>query len=204
MEDIGIGKRVKAAGLGLVFANGWRVMSTRMYQGASETLDGWTRIISASLNYELSAAFKYLVMHVLMSLPALLFALCLYVPHAQQCSASSVVRAACRGCAGNVRGDACLFCTPGSASPLCSVPEHRTIVSLVGVSGNHQEDMAQGRSAMARHHVLFQPVRTDPARSGVVKVCVSTAMIRSVLKVGTLGKIARVSVENLTKRITPA
>ncbi len=85
VEDIGIGKRVKAAGLGLLFANGWRVMRTRMYQGASETVDGWTRIISASLNYQLSAALKYLVMHVLMSLPVLVFALCVYVPHAQQC-----------------------------------------------------------------------------------------------------------------------
>lgn len=84
VEDIGIGKRVKAAGLGLVFANGWRMVSTHMYRGASETLAGWTRIISASLNYELPAAIKYLFMHVLMSVPAFIFALWAYVPGAQE------------------------------------------------------------------------------------------------------------------------
>lgn len=84
VEDIGIGKRVKAAGLGLMFANGWRVVSTHMYQGALETLAGWTRIISASLNYELPAAVKYLVMHMLMSAPAFVFALWAYVPFAQE------------------------------------------------------------------------------------------------------------------------
>jgi chlorobactene glucosyltransferase len=84
VEDIGIAKRVKAAGLGLVFANGRRVMRTRMYAGASETIDGWTRIISASLNYELPAALKYLFTHALMSMPALVFALCTYVPQARE------------------------------------------------------------------------------------------------------------------------
>jgi chlorobactene glucosyltransferase len=84
VEDIGIGKRVKAAGLGLLFANGWRVVSTRMYDGFFNTVRGWTRIISASLNYELPAAFKYLIMHAFMSLPALAVALALYVPQAQE------------------------------------------------------------------------------------------------------------------------
>jgi len=84
VEDIGIGKRVKAAGLGLMFANGWRVVSTHMYHGASETLAGWTRIISASLNYELPAAVKYLCIHVLMSLPAFVVALWAYASHAQE------------------------------------------------------------------------------------------------------------------------
>ena len=37
VEDIGIGKRVKAAGMGLLFANGRRVMRTRMSRDLSET-----------------------------------------------------------------------------------------------------------------------------------------------------------------------
>jgi glycosyltransferase involved in cell wall biosynthesis len=83
VEDIGIGKRVKAAGLGLMFANGRRVMQTRMYNGFRETLEGWTRILSASLNYDLGAAAKYLGMHVLMCFPTTVLALCLYMSTAQ-------------------------------------------------------------------------------------------------------------------------
>jgi chlorobactene glucosyltransferase len=84
VEDIGIGKRVKAAGLGLIFANGQAVLETRMYNGFRETLDGWTRILSASLNYDVAATLKYLCMHILMSVPATLAALCLYVPYARE------------------------------------------------------------------------------------------------------------------------
>ncbi|MDD5169266.1 MAG: glycosyltransferase [Syntrophales bacterium] len=67
VEDIGIGKRVKASGLGLLFANGRYVLQTRMYTGLKEILDGWTRILSGSMDYEISTALKYLFMHLLMS-----------------------------------------------------------------------------------------------------------------------------------------
>jgi chlorobactene glucosyltransferase len=79
VEDIGIGKRVKAAGMGLLFANGRRVMRTRMYGGFGETLHGWIRILSAAMNYELSPAVKYLCVHILVSFPALIAALFIYV-----------------------------------------------------------------------------------------------------------------------------
>ncbi|HTY25693.1 MAG TPA: glycosyltransferase [Desulfomonilaceae bacterium] len=82
VEDIGIGKRVKAAGLGLLFANGRRIMQTRMYVGFNETIHGWTRILSASMNYEMPIVIKYLCVHILVSLPALLSALYIYVPQA--------------------------------------------------------------------------------------------------------------------------
>jgi chlorobactene glucosyltransferase len=73
VEDIGIGKRVKASGLGLLFANGHCILRTRMYTGFREILRGWTRILSASMNYEISKVVKYLCMHVLMSPPAAFF-----------------------------------------------------------------------------------------------------------------------------------
>lgn len=80
VEDIGIGKRVKAAGMGLLFANGRRVMRTRMYRDFSETVYGWIRILSASMNYELGPAIKYLCVHILVSFPVLLAALFIYIP----------------------------------------------------------------------------------------------------------------------------
>ena len=61
VEDIGIGKRVKAAGLGLLFANGRSIMRTRMYSDFNETVCGWIRILSASMNYELIPTIKYLM-----------------------------------------------------------------------------------------------------------------------------------------------
>ena len=67
VEDIGIGKRVKASGLGLLFAKGRHVMQTSMYTGLKEILDGWARILGGSMNYEISTALKYLFMHLLMS-----------------------------------------------------------------------------------------------------------------------------------------
>ncbi|MGC8604103.1 MAG: glycosyltransferase [Desulfomonilaceae bacterium] len=74
VEDIGIGKRVKAAGLGLLFANGRNLLKTRMYSGFREVLAGWTRILSAAMNYKLSSVLKYLAMHVLVSLPSFILA----------------------------------------------------------------------------------------------------------------------------------
>ncbi len=78
VEDIGIGKRVKAAGLGLLFANGRSIMRTRMYTDFHETVSGWIRILSASMNYELMPTIKYLCMHILVSFPILVTALHVY------------------------------------------------------------------------------------------------------------------------------
>jgi len=78
VEDIGIGKRVKAAGLGLIFANGRHLLQTRMYTDLSGTVRGWARILSAAMNYEPSAVLKYLVMHILLSFPVLAAALYFY------------------------------------------------------------------------------------------------------------------------------
>lgn len=84
VEDIGIGKRVKASGLGLLFANGRHVLQTRMYTGFQSTLDGWTRILGGSMNYELPAVVRYLAVHVLMSPLAAILALYTFVPMARQ------------------------------------------------------------------------------------------------------------------------
>lgn len=83
VEDVGIGKRVKAAGLGILMANGRRIMETRMYMGFSDTLQGWTRILSASMNHEVRQVLKHLSVHVLMSLPVLAAALFVYIPAAR-------------------------------------------------------------------------------------------------------------------------
>ncbi|MGC8659570.1 MAG: glycosyltransferase [Desulfomonilaceae bacterium] len=78
VEDIGIGKRVKAAGLGILFANGRNLLKTRMYTDFYEILDGWTRILSAAMNYRLPVVLKYLAMHILVSLPVFTIAVILY------------------------------------------------------------------------------------------------------------------------------
>lgn len=82
VEDIGIGKRIKATGLGLLFANGRKVLRTRMYTGLGEILGGWTRILSASMNYELTKVLKYLCVHLLMSPVAAILALSTYLASA--------------------------------------------------------------------------------------------------------------------------
>ena len=84
VEDIGIGKRVKAAGLGLLFANGRFLLRTRMYTGFRATLDGWTRILSASMNYRVATVVRHLAIHILMSPFAAAFALYIFVPAAQR------------------------------------------------------------------------------------------------------------------------
>jgi chlorobactene glucosyltransferase len=82
VEDIGIGKRVKAMGLGLLFANGNRLLRTRMYTNYREILRGWARILGAAMNYELTAVVRFLFMHILVSLPAMAVALYFFVPEA--------------------------------------------------------------------------------------------------------------------------
>lgn len=84
VEDIGIGKRVKASGLGLLFANGRHLLRTHMYTGFRATLDGWTRILSASMNYQVATVVRHLAIHVLMSPFAAVFALSVFVPAAQR------------------------------------------------------------------------------------------------------------------------
>lgn len=84
VEDIGIGKRIKAAGLGLLFANGQKLLSTRMYSGLNEVIRGWTRILSAAMNYRMSTVLKYLPMHIMVSLPFFLFAMSLYMTQARE------------------------------------------------------------------------------------------------------------------------
>lgn len=82
VEDIGIGKRVKAAGLGLIFANGRRVLKTRMYTSLREIISGWTRILSASMNYELPTVLKFLAMNLLTSFPVMLAAMYFFMREA--------------------------------------------------------------------------------------------------------------------------
>lgn len=84
VEDIGIGKRIKAARLGILFANGQNILFTRMYSNCADVMKGWTRILSAAMNYRLSTVIKYLPMHILVSLPCFVAALFLYVNPAVQ------------------------------------------------------------------------------------------------------------------------
>ena len=84
VEDIGIGKRVKASGLGLLFANGRYLLRTRMYEGFRTTLDGWMRILSGSMNYEVGTVVRHLAIHVLMSPFTAVFSLYMFVPAARE------------------------------------------------------------------------------------------------------------------------
>jgi len=84
VEDVGIGKIVKALGLGILMANGRRILKTRMYTNFCDIVKGWTRILSASMNYELSTAVRYLLIHSVMSFPVLAAALYVYVPTAME------------------------------------------------------------------------------------------------------------------------
>gem|GEM_PF-238913 len=84
VEDIGIGKRVKASGLGLLFANGKHLLRTRMYTGFRATLDGWTRILAASMNYSVATVARHLAIHTLMSPFIAVLALYIFVPAAQR------------------------------------------------------------------------------------------------------------------------
>jgi chlorobactene glucosyltransferase len=69
VEDIGIGKRVKAAGLGLLFVNGRKLLQTRMYTTLGEIVEGWARILAASMNYRLPTVVRHLITHSIISLP---------------------------------------------------------------------------------------------------------------------------------------
>ncbi len=82
VEDIGIGKRVKAGSLGLLFANGRRLLETRMYSNFREIMNGWTRILGASMNYDLSTAARSMAANVIVSLPVFLCSLYFYIPGA--------------------------------------------------------------------------------------------------------------------------
>ena len=69
VEDVGIGKRAKAAGVGILVANGSQLMETRMFNGFKDTLEGWTRILSACMDYRIGSILKYLLVHLAVSLP---------------------------------------------------------------------------------------------------------------------------------------
>jgi glycosyltransferase involved in cell wall biosynthesis len=84
VEDIGIGKRVKASGLGLLFANGRNLLKTRMYSDLRQVLNGWTRILCAAMNYRITTVLRYLAMHILVSLPSFMIATYLYTPSAME------------------------------------------------------------------------------------------------------------------------
>ncbi len=84
VEDIGIGKRVKAAGLGLTFAIGRKVLRTRMYVGAVESMRGWTRILAAAMNYHLPSVLWYMATNLLISFPVIALSLIIYLPRAME------------------------------------------------------------------------------------------------------------------------
>jgi len=79
VEDVGIGKKVKSAGLGLLLANGRNLMHTKMYDGFAATLSGWTRILSACMDYRIPAILKNLAIHVVMSVPVYCLAMYWYM-----------------------------------------------------------------------------------------------------------------------------
>jgi len=75
VEDVGIGKRAKAAGFSLLLANGYDLMETRMFEGFKATVEGWTRILSACMDYRIGSILKYLVVHFTVSVPVYCFGL---------------------------------------------------------------------------------------------------------------------------------
>jgi len=79
VEDVGIGRKVKAAGLGLLLANGRNLMETKMYDGFAATLSGWTRILSACMDYRIPAILRHLAVHVFMSVPVYCVAMYWYM-----------------------------------------------------------------------------------------------------------------------------
>jgi chlorobactene glucosyltransferase len=84
VEDIGIGKRVKATGLGILFANGRNLLQTKMYSSFREVLNGWTRILAGSMNYKLSTVLKHLCVHISVSLPSFALGTFLYTESAME------------------------------------------------------------------------------------------------------------------------
>jgi chlorobactene glucosyltransferase len=84
VEDIGIGIRVKAQSLGLLFANGRLLLETRMYSNFRDIIKGWTRILSGSMNYDWVMAFRSMAANLLVSLPAFLCSLYFYIPLARE------------------------------------------------------------------------------------------------------------------------
>ena len=116
VEDIGIGKRVKAESLGLLFANGRRLLQTRMYSNLRGIIAGWTRILGGSMNYDLGIATRSMLANVLVSLPAFLCCLYFYLPLARELWPGS------------------WFVLPGLFAALSSVVSYFTW-RLMGVSG---------------------------------------------------------------------
>jgi chlorobactene glucosyltransferase len=69
VEDVGLAKRVKHSGFGITAVNGVELMTTRMYSNFRDILDGWTRILVASVDYGLAKTLFLLMTHVLISFP---------------------------------------------------------------------------------------------------------------------------------------
>ncbi len=84
VEDIGIGKRVKANGLGILFANGRNLLQTKMYFGLREVLNGWTRILAGAMNFKLLTVLKHLLLHILVGLPSFALGTFLYTESAME------------------------------------------------------------------------------------------------------------------------
>jgi len=153
VEDIGIGKRVKASGLGLLFANGNRLLRTRMYTNCSSILMGWARILSAAMNYELTAVLKFLCMHILVSLPVLATALYFLYSRGHAYLAVRLVRASCDLPGGSDPGPSALLRTNGDTSALCRPPHFGQSRACVGFSGDSKKDCPTGRSSVEGDHL---------------------------------------------------
>jgi chlorobactene glucosyltransferase len=170
VEDIGIGMRVKAAGLGLMFANGRNLLNTRMYTNFTEIINGWTRILSASMNYKVFTVFKYLLIHMLMSTPVSLLAVYFFVSTAQTLwpvawfilplvvvtGASAVTSIFCAQ-VGGPRRLACFF-TLGNLMLVW--------VFVVIIKKILMKDALQWRGT-TYHTSTYQPTRLNPASSSL-------------------------------------
>ncbi len=86
VEDVGIGKRAKAAGYRLLVANGSCLMETRMFEGLKATVQGWTRILSACMDYRISSILKYLLLHIAVSFPVYLVGMYCFIEGIHQSS----------------------------------------------------------------------------------------------------------------------
>ncbi len=170
VEDIGIGKRVKAAGLGLLFANGRTLLQTRMYTNLGEIIEGWARILAACMNYRLSTIFRHFVTQTVISLPVMAAAFLLYAPRAAELWPGSWMLLPL-GCVAQVGVVSFLF------YPMLGVPRRYSVLmilgnlTLIGVLGLivkrivRQDALSwRGTTYVFSHH---QPANLEPLSPGL-------------------------------------
>ena len=166
VEDIGIGKRVKASGLGLLFANGRYLLRTRMYEGFRATLDGWTRILSGSMNYEVGTVVRQLAIHVLMSPFAAVFCSIYVCPRCARTLSQHLVRIASDSCFGTTCDSSLDLLPVGHPQEILGFDVSGKLVPDMDLYGYDQKNLDEGRSPMEGNNIREPPLRAHSLGSG--------------------------------------